>query len=231
MLQGQGRTPYFQLSQAETILLAIVGKDLFPDSPTPVPFCKRTWKEQCKPTCSGLYVLESLGVDIDAAMKCYANPDELFAALREGGIVFLNTSYKFLGKEKKIRKKEHLEILRRDYSVNEPFLRRAKYVVLCGEAEKICWLPEAFAKGLPIVHPDKRNQRFESWREHWAPGALARRFQLCLHDIYIYSCNGSQSAAHRCSMRPEICDPNACALRSGAGTAGADLPGGAGEPS
>lgn len=77
------------ISKVEKVLLAVVGKDPFPQSPVGIPFCKTTWEEMTGYGCSGFYVLKSLGINIDKAKKSFS-PETLFMELASLGIVFLN---------------------------------------------------------------------------------------------------------------------------------------------
>ena len=84
------------VNKKSNLTLVIVGKDPFPSSPTGIPFCKETWKEQLRPNNSGLYVLKSIGIDVQNAETSYLEPSSLFHDLVSQGIVFLNCSYHFL---------------------------------------------------------------------------------------------------------------------------------------
>jgi hypothetical protein len=184
--------PYFHTQDDETIRLAIVGKDPFPQCPTAIPFCKSDWDSQLHHNCSGRYVLASLGVDIEEARNLCAFPEELFKALRKDGIVFLNASYQYLGD--KITKKEHLGRLIEAHDVNSPFLRKAEIVILCGEAKKIRWLAGMEQIGIAVVHPDERCRisRFEQvragWKYYWSPMAISMWFQVRLSPEASGSC-------------------------------------------
>ncbi len=180
----QSELPYFHTQADDTILLAIVGKDPFPQDPKAIPFCKSDWDSQLRRTCSGRHVLCSLGVDIEDARRCYEVPDELFKALRNAGIVFLNASYQYLGCS--ITRQKHLGWLEQAHEVNLPFLTKAKTVILCGEAKRIRWLPGMKQMGIAVVHPDERCRisRCErvraGWAKYWSPMAISRRFQIPL---------------------------------------------------
>jgi hypothetical protein len=183
-MTDQCETRYFKTQDDEAIQLAIVGKDPFPKRPTAIPFCKSNWDEQLKKECSGRHVLGSLGIDIEDARKRYDVPEDLFKALRKVGIVFLNASYQFIEGSK--LRRIHLEQLRRAHEVNLPFLKKAKTVILCGEAKRLRWLPGMKEMGIAVIHPDERNrlsryeQVKEKWEEFWSPTAISRRFQVLL---------------------------------------------------
>lgn len=165
--------------------LAIVGKDPFPTSATGIPFCKATWEEQLAKNCSGRYVLGSLGVALGEARVDYRTPEELFAALRDVGIVFLNASYKYLGPTP-IRR-NHMPLLEQAHEVNTPILREANYVMYCGEAKKVrCWLDpvESAEQAKFVIHPDVRNRNNprtrDEWKAAWAGGAIGNAFRIIL---------------------------------------------------
>lgn len=60
--------------------LAIMGKDPYKLGANGIPFCKETWDEMKTETCSGKYVLESLGYDINELKqnKDYIQPAHFF---------------------------------------------------------------------------------------------------------------------------------------------------------
>lgn len=101
-------------------------------------------------------------------------------ALREAGIVFLNTSYSYIGGT--ITRK-HLPLLADGYAKNKPILRAAKNVIYCGEAWKVRWVAAA-ESGEFVVHPDARNKynprTKDRWATFWDEEALFNRLELVL---------------------------------------------------
>lgn len=163
-----------------SLQVAIVGKDPFPGVRTCIPFCKPNWKEQLASNCSGRYVLSSLGVDLAAAESEHETPGDLFMALRDTGIVFLNASYEFIGGT---LRREHLSHMEAAYAINEPILQASKAAIFCGEAWKVKWIfhPE---HGEFVIHPDVRNRHNprtkDRWSELWGEKALSKRLGLTI---------------------------------------------------
>ena len=173
--------------------LVIVGKDPFPSGATDIPFCKATWQEQRSHQCSAKYVLASLGFPLDGqGAKPYGfdTPAQLFAALRDKGIVFLNASYQLIGDinasgatiTRPIRKKRDMVALRHAYQINRTYLASATTVIFCGEARKMLW----FVDGITahhVVHPDVRNRMNPKtrarWEAIWTPNALKDHAYQC----------------------------------------------------
>lgn len=164
------------------IRLVIMGKDPYPSNPVGIPFCKETWKEQTKGNCSGLFVLQSLSIDIDKSKAKYGSPKELFVALAGRGVVFLNVSYHFIGKP--ISRNMHMAQLKGAAKVNDAYLKKARNIVLCGEARKCGWFGQVPENALSVVHPDIRNKnkssRRKQWMEWWDKDAISTRFNLGL---------------------------------------------------
>lgn len=163
--------------------LAIMGKDPYPTDATGIPFCKPTWEQQLSQNCSGRFVLLSLGFNPGVLQQKYDTPIHLFEELREYGIVFLNVSYKYIGKA--IRKKHHLVYLQNSYQHNRLALEAARLVLFCGEAEKILrWgiMPINNNRYRCVIHPDVRNKnnpnRSDSWQNCWGDDALYNELLL-----------------------------------------------------
>lgn len=162
------------------IKLVIVGKDPFPTAPIGIPFCKTSWEEQLKDNNSGLYVLRSIGVNLEYEKTNCIAPSNLFHKLARQGVVFLNCSYHFLDTDG-LPKKDHIYV-DMALTVNEPIIRKADNVLLCGEAKIL----EDKIKGVNCfhrsVHPDirNRNSRQPEWLEWWADKAIKQFFNLSL---------------------------------------------------
>jgi uracil DNA glycosylase len=123
------------LSTNNFFKLVIIGKDPFPTAPTGIPFCKSSWIEHEQANNSGLYVLRSLWIDLNGAKHRYSVPAGLFYYLATQGIVFLNASYHFLN-VKTIPQKDY-QYIDMALNINEPIIRNAKDVLLCGQAKVI----------------------------------------------------------------------------------------------
>jgi len=163
------------------VQLVILGKDAYPTEPTGVAFCKQDWKALTAGNCSGLYVLQALGVDWAAEERRQPErlPPDLFERLAISGVVFLNASYSAdVGGRFTLR--DDLNALVEAYELNRSILAVAKTVIRCGEAKRMDWVPdvEPEAKYQNVVHPDKRNSTNrhvkKDWNALWGnPGSLA----------------------------------------------------------
>lgn len=158
--------------------LVIVGKDPFPTAPTGVPFCKPSWNEQNKRNGSGIFVLESIGIDVASAMEAYSVPVGLFYSLAIQGVVFLNCSYHFLETDG-LPKKDY-KYVESALITNEPVIRNADNVILCGESKILSEKIDGIDFFLPVVHPDPRNRKKDEWAEIWGKDKLTERFNLNL---------------------------------------------------
>lgn len=160
------------------VKLVIVGKDPFPTAPTGIPFCKASWEEQLKDNNSGFHVLKSLGINLEYAKANCNTPSSLFHKLAEKGVTFLNCSYHFLDTSG-LPKKDH-SYVDKACTVNEPIIRKADNVLLCGEAkiieEKIIGI-DCYHRA---VHPDIQNRALRplKWRDWWAENAIKHFFDL-----------------------------------------------------
>ena len=172
---------YLELIELDRVQLVILGKDAYPTDSTGVAFCKPTWGAQIKPNCSGLFVLQALGVDYAAEKQRVPErpPLDLFERLAHSGVVFLNASYSTeVGK--RFTKTANLPKLTEAYGVNKAIIGAAKNVIRCGEARRMDWVPDSDTekKYFDVVHPDKRNSfnkwTKDRWGKLWAtPGSLA----------------------------------------------------------
>ncbi len=174
---------YIERIPKTALQLAIIGKDPFPSDPTGIPFCKPFWEQQLAWNCSGLYVLRSLGLDLDIIQDAHLTPISLFESLLAEGIVFLNASYTTI--EGKITQSRHIPQLRAAYELNKNIIQSAETVIYCGEASKIKWVAPIKRTGSHcVVHPDVRNKnrRITSnrWHKWWDTNALADRLRAAL---------------------------------------------------
>ena len=172
---------YLSLIELDRVQLVILGKDAYPTDATGVAFCKSTWEAQTAPNCSGLYVLQALGVDCAAEKRreIERKPLDLFNRLAQSGVAFLNASYSSpLGKRFSI--KANLGALVEAYELNKAIIEVARTVIRCGEARRMDWVPgsDTEMKYFDVVHPDKRNSFNKCTKDRWnklwgAPGSLA----------------------------------------------------------
>lgn len=170
------------LTTREEFILTIVGKDPFPTNPVGIPFCKRTWEEQRKKNSSGLYVLKSLGIDLDKAEKIFTTPNGLFYYLALNGIALLNCSYHYLGA--KISKKHYIYI-KNALITNQPIISNSKNVILCGQAKILSEEKTEIGIELPnncidVVHSDirVRTNIQPKWQEWWSDDSLKNKYDL-----------------------------------------------------
>ncbi len=112
------------------IKLAIVGKDPYPTEPVGIPFAKGSIKEMNK-AASGKPLLRGLGIE---EMCCNLDSSimNLYDLFLQNGIVFLNISYKYIGRE--ISRKIDKPYLDCANSINYSILEFSEKIVLCGEA-------------------------------------------------------------------------------------------------
>ncbi len=173
--------PESYLTIVSTIInvkLVIVGKDPFPTAPTGIPFCKGSWEEQLKDNNSGYHILESLGINLEYAKTNYITPSGLFHKLASKGLVFLNCSYHFLD-AKGLPTKDH-SYVDKALTVNEPIIRKADNVLLCGESKIL----EKKIIGIncfhSAVHPDIHNRSIRpiKWNYWWKRNAIKQFFDL-----------------------------------------------------
>ena len=170
------------LDSNETFCLIIMGKDPYPKEAVGIPFCKPSWDSMCDKRISGLFVLQSIGLDIKKARNGFKVPADYFVYLaKEKGIAFLNLSYHYLNDS--VRKKHYVQLQSAE-KVNKKYLFRSKATVLCGEAKKIIWYEGDYPSLHYAVHPSRqcnihKNQKVrDSWSEWWSDGALKKKFQL-----------------------------------------------------
>lgn len=168
---------YLKIANAITrVKLVVVGKDPFPKAPTGIPFCKTSWAEQLKDNNSGYHVLKSVGVNLEYEKTNCNVPSDLFCNLARKGVVFLNCSYHFLD-TRRLSQKDYIYV-EKALPVNEPIIRKADNVLLCGEAkilEKKIIGVSCFHK---VVHPDIQNRKFrkDKWNFWWSENAIKNFF-------------------------------------------------------
>jgi len=165
----------------DRVQMVILGKDAYPTDPTGVAFCKPTWKALTDGNCSGLYVLQALGVDLAAEEQRQPEqlPPNLFERLGGAGVAFLNASYSpAVGG--RFTRRDDLSALAEAYDLNRPILSVAKSVIRCGEAKLMDWVAEEDSAKIywDVVHPAKRNSSNKyikkDWSEIWGtPRSLA----------------------------------------------------------
>lgn len=191
---------YLSKAPKGPLSLVIVGQDPFPTGATGIPFSKETWKEQLAPSSAALYVLNTLGIDADAAKAEFKScPDELFRALRDQGVVVLNASYT-LPDERKSSALSWSAVLDESRTYDRGILERAERTVLCGRiAQRLSKLPYV-NNPEHYVHPAVRNKTHpitsvrEAWHKQWGNPSLSS----------LWSCNdGTTNGARllRCRQK------------------------------
>lgn len=177
------------------IKLAIVGKDPYPDGAIGLPFAKKdmTSQDKCE---SGYVILWALGLFFFPQNEDDVN--NLYNRLLQEGIVFLNVSYKYLGKRESLKKSVHLPYLQCANSINKIILDHAQSVLLCNSAKNgFLWTNNLNEKNLSINfkiknHPSGNNAK--QWCQIWAEnrGCLTKLFAnkleiehsvTCINDI------------------------------------------------
>lgn len=175
---------YLRTVGSSALQLVVVGKDPFPSNrdESGIPFCKSNWVHQLASNCSGKYVIQSIGIDLEKAKVNYATPRLLFEALGSDGILFLNASYETPGKRiKKSIQKINMEAA---HEINKEFLQKSPSVIFCGEAKNITNWIDSSIDGENVVHPDIRNRHNKSlsnqWSKWWEKDALRSKLKLDL---------------------------------------------------
>lgn len=181
---------YLNLPSSNGIKLVIMGKDPYPRNPCYIPFCKPNWEDQLSDRYCGVAVLRSVGLNIEFVSTIFNKPIDLFLSLRQQGIVFLNLSYKYVGK--KITKVDNILDLIEAHTINEPILNLSDNVILCGEARKLKWV-HLFDRDRYhcVVHPDPRNRRNPNrnskWSMWWNQDAILNKFNLHIDLLNVQS--------------------------------------------
>lgn len=163
--------------------LAIMGRDPYPEDAVGIPFAKPTVLQTAK-SLSGSRIVQSLGIDVKTWRGCDIR--SLFEKLLKQRIVFLNASYKFLGKGP-LALGKHGPQLHCANTINSVIINSTENVVLCGEAGKgYRWSNGLGTKAiLPpkfycAPHPSARvyNRDEAEFQKYWAPKALVDMFGL-----------------------------------------------------
>jgi hypothetical protein len=162
------------------IRLAIMGIDPYPTRPTGIAFCRRTWKEMLSRASAGLFVLESLGVDVYEVSDetgSYRTPRDYFIYLaEEHGIVFINASNHFA----RARLNKDTEAYFMEAGLcNLLIIEQAQVTLLCGDIPQKLY--GAADKTVACLHPSQNWPEFRRhWLETWAPNRLKKQFRLDL---------------------------------------------------
>lgn len=149
---------YFELLDKPNITFdyLFIGKDPYPSNSNGIPFCKENFEELKKFNCSGKYLLNGLGVDIEDSAKNYENPKSLFLDLvKTKKIGFLNASYIHL-KNHKLTDEELKEM----FSMNAEIIKKSQNVYTSIGGCKILskYLDvNVLNKIKKVCHPDVRN--------------------------------------------------------------------------
>ena len=117
----------------QLIHLAVVGKDPYPSAPIGLPFAKKTLSETFIAD-SGRVLFPALGVDVEKWKHSGRDVKNLYKALCDRGIIFLNVSYRYLVKD--FAEKRVLPYLKCANSYNRRILEKTNRVVLCGDADR-----------------------------------------------------------------------------------------------
>lgn len=174
-------------SNPKPIKLVVVGKDPYPEGALGLPFAKKDMSSQDK--CdSGFVILWALGIAFFPQNKDDVN--KLYKELLQEGIVFLNVSYKYLGKRVPLEKSIHLPYLHCANSFNKIILDHAQSVLLCNSAKNgFLWPNNLNKKTKPANimignHPSGNNAK--QWKQTWAKyrGCLIRLFSNKLEIKY-----------------------------------------------
>ena len=161
------------------IKLAIVGKDPYPADPMGIPFAKDDMSSQ--DVCdSGYVVLWALGIFHFPEKSDFAK--QMFYALCNQGIVFLNVSYKYLGKGQKLTKTTHFPYLKCASSMNNLILEHTQSIFLCDSAKNaVKWTENGdsylYESAIKKCHPS--GEMAKDWKVVWAttPGCFQKLFQ------------------------------------------------------
>ncbi|HVG58928.1 MAG TPA: hypothetical protein VNA24_10255 [Hyalangium sp.] len=171
-----------ELKTANPHRLLIVGAAPFNSGATGIPFMHADWDAMENPSCSGLYVLQSITgkcihVLAEEQRGLNRSPTEFASLLlRYSGVGFINASYSSNNTTRTEIKKCWEDVNR---SIVESAVARGAVVLLCGEAKEI--QPE-IARCEPIVHPDVRNtntqEKYANWKPWWYIGRLKSRYGI-----------------------------------------------------
>lgn len=170
------------LKEVPKINLLFIGRDPYPRKAIQIPFCKETFNELKDGKCSGRYLLNGLGVDLDDFNK-YREPYELFLdLLKDKRMAVINASYDKLNNNKlnEVQIKSFKEI-------NTPIIKKADFVIASIGAKKILkqYLDQnLFNKIIEVCHPDVRNKsknHKELYEEIWTTkSGLLKKFNINL---------------------------------------------------
>ena len=79
------------INQAKDLKLLIVGQDPYPKGATGIAFCKTDKTDLFSNSCSGRFVLNSLGFN-EKNTSNFKNGEAIFLYLLEKGVAFINVS-------------------------------------------------------------------------------------------------------------------------------------------
>ncbi len=161
-------TYYGKLVNTKAIKLLFIGKDPYPTNPNGIPFCKPTIKELKDGRCSGRYLLNGLGINIDNYSDTDNSIEIFYNLLDKKGIGFLNASY-----NPPPNKKLSEEDQKKFKAKNEIIIQKSNLVVTSIGAQKLLkqYLEQEELDKINIVcHPDVRNKsrnHKESYQRIW----------------------------------------------------------------
>lgn len=173
-----------QLDVSTALRLLIVGKAPFNRGSTGIPFIRADWDEMENPSCSGLYVLQSITgkcIHVLAREQEALNLSPLDFALfliQHSGVGFINASYS----------SGTLTEMRRWWTtVNRPIVEKAvsqgATVLLCGDAARIRQeVSDVTDRYAAMCHPDVRNTttpaKYTQWKQGWSIGKLKSQYEI-----------------------------------------------------
>lgn len=155
---------YFEkLVNTKEIKLLFIGKDPYPTNPNGIPFCKPTIKELKDGRCSGRYLLNGLGINIDNYSDTDNSTEIFYDLLDKKEIGFLNASYS-PPPNKKLSEEQRNNFKNK----NENIIKKANCVVTSIGAKDLLrqYLSHNELDKIEIVcHPDIRNRNNKIHKE------------------------------------------------------------------
>lgn len=174
-----------RLKDVTALRLLIVGAAPFARNPTGIPFIHPDWDEMENPSCSGLYLLQSITgkcIHFLAEEQTVLNrsPTDFASLLLDhSGVGFINASYS--------SKTTVTEMKKWWKQVNCPIVENAARlganILLCGEAKRIeTKVSDVTARYKLVPHPDVRNtntqEKYAEWLPWWYIGHLKLKYAI-----------------------------------------------------
>lgn len=172
------------IKSSNILKLLIVGKAPYTLNATGIAFIHKTWPDMENPSCSGLYVLQSLvGKNIHsiiAEQSAVKNTPEDFAHLLLSycGVALINASYTD-GKPASM-KPAWLAV---NSAITQHAVQCGAHIILCGSAKHLKDDVKVLTNSYDAVcHPDVRNtntpKKYADWVKWWRLGRLKMRYSL-----------------------------------------------------